>query len=158
MPRTNPSSNSLEQISEEEEEVPRRRIKVMIPLPVSTHPVVEIQQRSAVQRRTPPRKLEGENPNGFRSRTASKPGSNCGATRFRGGRVAHRPWGQVVLRPHPSPTLYRWPRGPLAGQGRCGVPMGLLLPKGVLPTGESYSKVDCNPTWSRIAPLWRPPT
>src|ERR1041385_7166155 len=111
MPRTNPSSNSLEQISEEEEEVPRRRIKVMIPLPVSTHPVAAIQQRSAVQRRTPSRKLEEENPNGFRSRTSSKPGSNFGATGFRGGRVAHRPWGQVVLLPHPSPTLYRWPRG-----------------------------------------------
>ena len=83
----------------------------MIPQPVSTHPDVAIQQRSAVQRRTPPRKLEGENPNGFRSRTVSKLGSKSGATGFRGGRVAHRPWGQVVLLPHPSPTLYRWPRG-----------------------------------------------
>src|SRR3954462_10977078 len=60
----------------------------------------------------PPRKLEGENPNGFRSRTASKPGSSCGATGFRGGRVAHRPWGQVVLRPHPLPSLYRGPGDP----------------------------------------------
>src|ERR1043165_6569837 len=37
-----------------------------------------------LQRRTPPIKLEGENPNGFRSRSASKSGSNCGATGFRG--------------------------------------------------------------------------
>ena len=73
LPRTVPRTDLRE------EEAPRRRIKVMIPLPVSTHPVAAIQQRSAVQRRTPPRKLEGENPNGFRSRTASKPGSNCGA-------------------------------------------------------------------------------
>src|SRR3954463_1842389 len=48
----------------------------------------EIRQRSAVQRRTPPRKLEVENPNGFRIRTASNPGSNVEqlATRERGGR------------------------------------------------------------------------
>src|SRR3954469_19754228 len=47
-----------------------------------------IRQRSAVQRRTPPRKLEVENPNGFRIRTASNPGSNVEqlATRERGGR------------------------------------------------------------------------
>src|ERR1041385_5304211 len=84
-PMIYPTNESLEQISEEEEEkFPRRRIKVMIPLPVSTHPIAAIQLRSAVQRRTPPRKLEGENPNGFRYRTASKPGSNCGATGFRG--------------------------------------------------------------------------
>src|SRR3954462_7307640 len=90
LPRTVPRTDLRE------EEAPRRRIKVMIPLPVSTRPVAAIQQRSAVQRRTPPRKLEGENPNGFRSRTSSKPGSNCGATWIKGGRVAQGPWGQVV--------------------------------------------------------------
>ena len=60
--------------------------------------------------------------------------------------------------PCPSPSLYRWPRGCLGRPRRCGVPMGLLLPKGVLPTGESSSKEDCNPTWSRIPPIFRPPT
>src|ERR1041385_3520496 len=105
VPRSSPTDKSHEQ-------APRRRVEGTTPPLVSTHPVAAIQQRSAVQRCTPPRKLEGENPNGFQSRTASKPGSNCGATGFRRGRVAHRPWGQVVLRPHPSPTLYRWPRGP----------------------------------------------
>src|SRR4051812_9351905 len=46
-----------------------------------------IRQRSAVQRRMPPRKLEVENPNGFRIRTSSNPGSNVEqlATRERGG-------------------------------------------------------------------------
>src|SRR3954465_3353835 len=46
-----------------------------------------IRQRSAVQRRTPPRKLERENSNGFRIRTSSNPGSNVEqlATRERGG-------------------------------------------------------------------------
>src|ERR1041385_5171112 len=39
-----------------------------------------IQQRSAVQRRTLPRKLERENPSEFRSRLESKPGSKSGAT------------------------------------------------------------------------------
>ena len=78
LPRTAPRIDLRE-----EEEAPRRKIKVMIPLPVSTHPIAAIQQRSAFQRRTPPRKLEGENPNGFRFRTTSKPGSNCGATGFR---------------------------------------------------------------------------
>src|SRR3954462_15738471 len=105
----------------------------MIPLPVSTHPVAEIHQRSAVQRRTPPRKLEEENPNGFRSRTTSKPGSKSGATGFRGGRVAQGPWGSSVMHPHPCPSLYRWPGGPLADLRGVGVPLG------VLPTGESES-------------------
>src|ERR1041384_7953714 len=91
----------------------------MIPLPVSTHPVAAIQQRSAVQRRTQPRELEGENPNGFRSRTASKPGSKSGATGFRGGRVAHRPWGQVVLRPPPLPHIIWVAKSPL-GRNRGG--------------------------------------
>ena len=119
----------------------------MIPLPVSTHPVAAIQQRSTVQERMPPRKLEGENPNGFRSRTASKPGSNCGATGIRGGRVAQGPWGQVFLRPHPCPSLYRWPGGPLGAIGGGGVPLGLLLPKGDLPTGESESKEESSHMW-----------
>src|SRR4051812_8723450 len=79
-PSIYPTNKSLKLIFREEEEAPQRRIKVMIPLPVSTHPVEEIQQRSSVQRRTPPRKLERENPNEFRSRLESKPGSNCGAT------------------------------------------------------------------------------
>src|SRR3954470_19173663 len=77
-------------------------------------------------------KTRGKNPNGFRSRTTSKPGSNCGATGFRGGRVAHRPWGQVVLRPHPLPSLYRWPGGPwgaIRGVGsRLGLPNLPTLP------------------------------
>ena len=76
---------------------------------------------------------------------------------LKGGRVAHRPWGLMCAAPHPLPSLYRWPRGPLAEIRGVGVPLGLLLPKGVLPIGETYSKEDCNPTWSRIAPLWRPP-
>src|SRR4051812_33077230 len=74
----------------------------MIPLHVSTHPVAEIQQRSAIQRRTPPRKLEGEKPNGFRSRTTSKPGSNCGATGFRGREGGAYALGFDVLHAHPS--------------------------------------------------------
>src|SRR4051812_25266072 len=44
-PTIYPTNESLEQISEEEEEeehAPRRRIKVMIPLPVSTHLVAAI--------------------------------------------------------------------------------------------------------------------
>src|SRR4051812_38333402 len=38
-PTIYPSNESLEQISEEEEEAPRRRINAMIPLPVSTRPI-----------------------------------------------------------------------------------------------------------------------
>src|SRR4051812_28719232 len=63
----------------------------------------------------------------------------------------------MLLRPHPCPSLYRWPGGPLGAIRGGGVPLGLLLPKGDLPTRESSSKEDCNPTWSRIPPIFRPP-
>src|SRR3954466_12431932 len=108
----------------------------MIPLPVSTHPVAAIQQCSAFQRRTPPRKLEGENPNGFRSRTTSKPGSNCGATGIRGGRVAQGPWGKVVCcSPTPSSHYIAGQEALGAQQGGWGVQLGLRnLPN--LPTGN----------------------
>src|SRR3954463_10445072 len=120
LPRTVPRTDLRE------EEAPRRRIKVMIPLPVSTHPVAAIQQRSAVQRRTPPRKLEGENPNGFRSKTASKTGSNCGATGFRGRGVAHRPWGLMCVAPPPRPLIIYVARRPLGrNKGGWGVQLGL---------------------------------
>src|ERR1041384_1653017 len=49
-----------------------------------------------------------------------------------GGRVAQGPWGLSVLCPPPLPLLYRWPGGPLAEIRGVGVPLGLLLPKGVL--------------------------
>ena len=67
--------------------------------------------------------------------------------------MAHRPCGLMCCAPCPSPSLYRWPGGCLGRNRGGGVPLGLLLPKGDLPTGESYSKEDCNPTWSRIAIL-----
>ena len=51
-----------------------------------------------------------------------------------------------MLCPHPLPSLYRWPRGPLGAIGGGGVPLGLLLPKGDLPTGESESKEDSYPS------------
>ena len=121
----------------------------MIPLPVSTHPVAVIQQRSSVHRRTPPRKLEGENPNGYQSRTTSKPGSNCGEPRFKERGVAHRPWGKLCHAPHPCPSLYRWPGGPLGAIRGVGVPLGVLLPKAILPTGESESK-------EGFSHMWRP--
>src|SRR3954469_22614770 len=47
--------------------------------------------------------------------------------------------------PHPCPSLYRWPGGCPGRPRGCGVPVGLLLPKGVLPTGESESKEDSSP-------------
>src|ERR1041384_351200 len=114
----------------------------MIPLPVSTHPVAAIQQRSAVQRRTQPRKLEGENPNGFRSQTTSKPGSKSGATGFRGREGGAGALGIKCSAPHPFPSLYRCPRGPLEDLKRGGILPGLLplwenFPLGLLPCEES---------------------
>src|ERR1041385_5267056 len=42
---------------------------------------------------------------------------------FRGGRVAHRPWGQVVFfSPSPWLTLYRWPGGLGRSPRRIGSP------------------------------------
>src|SRR3954471_13741921 len=52
-----------------------------------------------------------------------------------------------MLRPHPIPSLYRWPGGPLGAIGGGGVPLGLLLPKGNLPTRESESKEDSSHMW-----------
>src|SRR3954463_15928358 len=79
-----------------------------------------IRQRSAVQRRTPPRKLEVENPNGFRIRTSSNPGSNVEqlATRERGGALGTC----VSLSPPLWLTLYRCPRGLGRSSRRFGSP------------------------------------
>src|SRR4051812_22883937 len=74
-----------------------------------------------------------------------------------GGRMAHRPWGYSVLRPHPLPSLYRWPGGPLAAIRGGGVPLGLPLPKGVLPTGESESKEDSSHMWRPHHPNFSQP-
>src|ERR1041384_7582913 len=114
--------------------------------------VTAIRQRSAVQRRTPPRKLERENPNGFRIRTSSNPGSNVEqlATRERGGRPRDL---CVFLPPFGSPYIGgqgAWG----AAQGGLGVQLGLpSLPK--LPT-PSHRKPAlygvANPTWRRIPP------
>src|SRR3954466_3892112 len=52
----------------EEEEAPRRRIKCMIPLPVSTRPDVAIQQRSASREERHRDKLEEEQPSSVRTR------------------------------------------------------------------------------------------
>src|SRR4051812_2239243 len=52
---------------------------------------------------------------------------------------------QVCCAPHPHPSLYRWPGDPLGAIRGVGVPLGLLLPKGVLPIGESESKEDSTP-------------
>src|SRR4051812_29294993 len=52
-----------------------------------------------------------------------------------------------MLHPHPLPSLYRWPRGPWGAIGAGGVPLGLLLPKGNLPTGEFESKEDSSHMW-----------
>ena len=141
VPRSSPASKSHEQ-------APRRRVEGTTPPLVSTHPVAAIQQRSTIQRRTPSRKLEGENPNGFQSRTASKPGSKSGATGFRGGRVAQGGLGFNVLHPLPLPSLYRWPRGPLGRNKGWWSPPGTPPPKGrpshrgILLQGglQSYSK------------------
>ena len=62
-----------------------------------------------------------------------------------------------MLRPHPLPHYIGGQEAPWGAIRGGGVPLGLLLPKGDLPTGESYAKEDCKPTWSRISPLWRPP-
>ena len=70
--------------------------------------------------------------------------------------MAHRLWGLMLLHSHPSPHFISGQDDPWGAIRGGGVPLGLLLPKGDLPTGESYSKEDCNPTPSRIAPLWRP--
>src|SRR4051812_25188954 len=70
IPRTVPRSSPADKYHEQ---VPRRRVEGTTPPLVSTHPVGAIQQRSAIQKRTPQRKLEEEKPNGFQSRTASKP-------------------------------------------------------------------------------------
>ena len=56
-----------------------------------------------------------------------------------------------MLRPHPFPSLYRWPGGPWGAIGGGGVPLG-LLPKGNLPTGESESKEDSSPHVELPAP------
>ena len=48
--------------------------------------------------------------------------------------------------PHHFPSLYRCPGGPLGAIRGGGVPLGLLLPKGDFPTGESESKEDSSPS------------
>src|SRR3954470_9537451 len=84
----------------------------MIPLPVSTHPVGSIQQRSVVQRRTPPRKLEGENLTDSdleqrlnRGLIVEQRGLEEGGWRIGLG-------DKLCCAPPPLPSLYRWPGDP----------------------------------------------